>query len=79
MYPSGIDQHKRDSYLTTYGPGGAIVNQARPPTPGSSSHAISPMPRPEVITIRLFTATDDEGALDQTKRGNLGRRAGRTT
>ena len=31
MYYSGIDQHKRDSYVTTYGPDGNIVNQARLP------------------------------------------------
>ena len=31
MFYSGIDQHKRDSYITTYGPEGAIVNQERVP------------------------------------------------
>jgi transposase len=31
MFYSGIDQHKRDSFITTYGPDGAIVNQERVP------------------------------------------------
>ena len=31
MFYSGIDQHKRDSYITTYGPDGVIVNQERIP------------------------------------------------
>jgi transposase len=31
MFYSGIDQHKRDSFITTYGPEGAIVNQERVP------------------------------------------------
>ncbi len=30
MFYSGIDQHKRDSFITTYDDGGAIVNSARP-------------------------------------------------
>jgi transposase len=29
MFYSGIDQHKRNGYITTYGPDGAIVKQAR--------------------------------------------------
>ena len=29
MFYSGIDQHKRDSHITTYGPDGAIVDQER--------------------------------------------------
>ena len=31
MFYSGIDQHKRDSFITTYDDGGAIVNQERVP------------------------------------------------
>ena len=31
MFYSGIDQHKRDCFITTYGPEGAIVKQARVP------------------------------------------------
>jgi transposase len=31
MFYSGIDQHKRDSFITTYGPDGAIVKQERVP------------------------------------------------
>ncbi len=31
MFYSGIDQHKRDSFITTYDAGGAIVNQERVP------------------------------------------------
>ncbi len=31
MFYSGIDQHKRDCFITTYGPDGAIVKQARVP------------------------------------------------
>jgi hypothetical protein len=31
MFYSGIDQHKRNSYITTYGPDGAIVKQERVP------------------------------------------------
>lgn len=31
MFYSGIDQHKRDSYITTYGPDGTMVKQARVP------------------------------------------------
>ncbi len=29
MFYSGIDQHKRDSFITTYGPHGEVVNQKR--------------------------------------------------
>ena len=29
MFYSGIDQHKRDSYITTYGPDGEVVKQQR--------------------------------------------------
>lgn len=31
MFYSGIDQHKRDCFITTYGPDGAIVKQERVP------------------------------------------------
>jgi len=31
MFYSGIDQHKRDSFITTYGPHGEVVNQKRVP------------------------------------------------
>ena len=31
MFYSGIDQHKRDCYITTYGPEGVIVKQERVP------------------------------------------------
>ena len=31
MFYSGIDQHKRDSFITTYGPDGSIVKQERVP------------------------------------------------
>jgi transposase len=31
MFYSGIDQHKRDSYITTYGPDGEVVKQQRVP------------------------------------------------
>ena len=31
MFYSGIDQHKQDCFITTYGPEGAIVKQARVP------------------------------------------------
>ncbi len=31
MFYSGIDQHKRDSFITTYDDGGAIVKQERVP------------------------------------------------
>jgi hypothetical protein len=31
MWYSGIDQHKRDSVITTYGPDGPAVKQARIP------------------------------------------------
>ena len=31
MFYSGIDQHKRDSYITTYGPDGEVVKQERVP------------------------------------------------
>jgi len=29
MFYSGIDQHKRDSFITTYGPDGEVVKQAQ--------------------------------------------------
>ncbi|UCG88232.1 MAG: transposase [Gemmatimonadota bacterium] len=29
MFYSGIDQHKRNSYITTYGPDGTVVKQER--------------------------------------------------
>ncbi len=31
MFYSGIDQHKRDCFITTYGPDGEVVNQERVP------------------------------------------------
>ncbi len=31
MFYSGIDQHKRDCFITTYGPDGESVNQKRVP------------------------------------------------
>ena len=31
MFYSGIDQHKRDSFITTYGPDGGVVKQMRVP------------------------------------------------
>ncbi len=33
MFYSGINQHKRDSFITTYDDGGTIVNHERVPNP----------------------------------------------
>ena len=42
MFYSGIDQHKRDSFITTYDDGGAIVNQERFPNTLLRIHGTSP-------------------------------------
>ena len=45
MFYSGIDQHKRDSFITTYDAGGAIVNQERVPnTPLHHPTLLRPIP-----------------------------------
>ena len=52
MYYSGIDQHKRDSFITTYDSKGAIVKQARvrnSPLPIQSCLAELPGPHMAVV------------------------------
>ena len=48
MFYSGIDQHKRDSFITTYDDGGAIVNQERVPnTPLRIQRYFAQFPGPQ--------------------------------
>jgi len=52
MWYSGIDQHKRDSYLTTYGAEGPAVKQARVPnTPLQLERYFAPFPGPHRAVV----------------------------
>ena len=45
MFYSDIDQHKRDSFITTYDDRGAIVNQERVPNTTPDPTVLHPIPR----------------------------------
>jgi transposase len=52
MFYSGIDQHKRNSYITTYGPDGAIVKQERVPnTPLRLQRYFAQFPGPHKAVV----------------------------
>ncbi len=52
MFYSGIDQHKRDSFITTYDDGGAIVNQERVPnTPLRIQRYFAQFPGPHKAVV----------------------------
>ena len=52
MFYSGIDQHKRDSFITTYDAGGAIVNQERVPnTPLHIQRYFAQFPGPHKAVV----------------------------
>ena len=52
MFYSGIDQHKHDSFITTYDDGGAIVNQERiPNTPLRIQRYFAQFPGPHKAVV----------------------------
>ena len=52
MFYSGIDQHKRDSFITTYDDDGAIVNQERVPnTPLRIQRYFAQFPGPHEAVV----------------------------
>ena len=52
MFYSGIDQHKRDSFITTYDDGGTIVNQERVPnTPLRFQRYFAQFPGPHKVVV----------------------------